>query len=125
MAKVLDKLKTKCELIPRNMGSPSNPACQMGPLISSNQLKNVIRIVDEATSQGVSILCGGSRMTGKSQIDDQDFNSGYYYPPTVLTDGPKTKIIDTRLWKEEAFGPVIVVVGFESEDEAINLANDS
>jgi acyl-CoA reductase-like NAD-dependent aldehyde dehydrogenase len=121
----LVKLKGKCEVIAKKMGRPDTPECLMGPLISSNQLKNVIAIVDEAVSQGVSVLCGGARMTGKSQLDDQDFGSGYYYPPTVLIDGPKAKLTDSRIWKDEAFGPVIVVIGFSNEEEAISLANDS
>lgn len=96
-----------------------------GPLVSKRQLNNVVTIVDEAVVQGVSLLCGGARMSGTSGIDKQVYDKGYYYPPTVLTDGPNAKIIDTRLWKEEAFGPVIVVVGFEDEAEAVRLANDS
>lgn len=94
-------------------------------MISERQLRNVASIVDEAAAHGVHVLCGGQRMKGVSSIDGQDFSKGYYYPPTVLTDGPKAKIVDTRLWKEEAFGPVIVVIGFDKEEEAVNLANDS
>jgi acyl-CoA reductase-like NAD-dependent aldehyde dehydrogenase len=107
------------------MGSPTTADCTMGPLISSRQLSNLISIVDEAIADGVNVLCGGKRMTGKSAIDNQSFDTGYYYPPTVLTDGPGGKILDTRLWKDEAFGPVIVVVGFDDEAEAVRLANDS
>ena len=54
-----------------------------------------------------------------------DLSKGYFYPPTVLADSKSAKILDTRLWKEEAFGPVIVLVGFETEEEALQLANDS
>jgi acyl-CoA reductase-like NAD-dependent aldehyde dehydrogenase len=97
----------------------------MGLVISFRQLNNLVKIVDEAASQGVSILCGGKRMAGKSKLDDLNFDAGFYFPPTVLHDGPTAKILDTRLWREEAFGPVIVVVGFGSEDEAVELANDS
>jgi acyl-CoA reductase-like NAD-dependent aldehyde dehydrogenase len=64
-------------------------------------------------------------MNGKSSLDDTDFSKGYFYPPTILTDGASKKIVDTRIWKEEAFGPVIVVVGFNTEEEALGLANDS
>ncbi|KAI9690337.1 MAG: hypothetical protein M1822_009299 [Bathelium mastoideum] len=107
------------------MGKPGNVECSMGPLISESQLNSVVNLVDEAVSQGAAVLCGGVRLTGKSAIDDQDFDAGYYYPPTVLRDGLHAKILDTRLWREEAFGPVIVVVGFDNEDEAIQLSNDS
>ena len=107
------------------MGKPTTANCVMGPLISERQLERVVGLVDEAVSQGASVLCGGSRMTGKSAIDDQDFGKGFYYPPTVLTDGSRTKIPDTRLWREEAFGPVIVAVGFDGEADAVQLSNDS
>jgi acyl-CoA reductase-like NAD-dependent aldehyde dehydrogenase len=125
LPQLLPKLKAKCDSIQRRMGNPSNIACAMGPLISDRQLQNVIKIVHDAVSQGVAVLSGGARMAGKSAIDDQSFESGYYYPPTVLIDGPKAKILETRLWKEEAFGPVVVLVGFEDEAEAVRLANDS
>lgn len=125
MPQLLTKLKAKCESIARRMGSPTTAECAMGPLISERQLRTVTTLVDEAVSKGANILCGGARMTGKSAIDDQDFRKGYYYPPTVLTDGASARILDTRLWKEEAFGPVIVVVGFNDEDEAVRLSNDS
>jgi acyl-CoA reductase-like NAD-dependent aldehyde dehydrogenase len=64
-------------------------------------------------------------MTGTAALDGTEFARGYFYPPTILTDSHTRKIVDTRIWKEEAFGPVIVVVGFDTEEEALNLANDS
>jgi acyl-CoA reductase-like NAD-dependent aldehyde dehydrogenase len=122
---LLTKLKAKVESIARRMGSPTNPSSMMGPLISWKQLSGVDKLVSEAKDQGIDVVTGGERLTGISELDGTDFSKGYYYPPTVLTDGPNVKIINTRIWKEEAFGPVIVVVGFDTEDEAIDLANDS
>ncbi|KAF2663499.1 aldehyde dehydrogenase-like protein [Microthyrium microscopicum] len=124
-ADILAKLEAKCDLIRNRMGSPANNSCLMGPIVSLRQLNNVIDIVDSSLNQGARLLCGGQRLSGTSKLDDIDFERGYYYPPTVLIDGPEAKIKDTRIWKEEAFGPVIVVVGFDDEDEAVNLANDS
>jgi acyl-CoA reductase-like NAD-dependent aldehyde dehydrogenase len=97
----------------------------MGPLISEKQLKGVMSLVDEAVKQGVQVETGAQRILGKSSLDNVDLSKGYYYSPTVLTDGPGAMILNTRIWKEEAFGPVIVVVGFNSENEALKLANDS
>ncbi|KAL9078818.1 MAG: hypothetical protein Q9157_002259 [Trypethelium eluteriae] len=125
MPQLLPKLKAKCESVTRRMGKPTSEECTMGPLISERQLKGVASIVDEAVLQGVTVLCGGTILTGRSYIDDQDFGEGYYYPPTVLVDGSSAKILDTRLWREEAFGPVIVVVGFDNEDDSVRLSNDS
>lgn len=121
----LEKLKTKCESIERRMGSPMNPDSMMGPLISSKQLNNVIHLVDDAKANGINVLVGGSRMQGSSQLDDIDFSKGYFYPPTVLVDSPTAKVTEQRIWREEAFGPVIVVTSADSESDALRLANDS
>lgn len=123
--KVLGSLRKKAESIERRMGSPSNPESMMGPLISAKQLENVRALVDNALESGVWVYSGGKRMSGTSELDGTDFSKGYYYPPTILADSPDDKIVDTRIWKEEAFGPVVVVVEFDTEEEALKLANDS
>jgi acyl-CoA reductase-like NAD-dependent aldehyde dehydrogenase len=122
---VLHMLKGKAESIERRMGNPKNADSMMGPLISAKQLDNVRTLVADAIKAGVEIIAGGKRMIGTSSIDDTDFSKGYFYPPTILADGATKKIVDTRIWKEEAFGPVIVVVGFDTEEQALALANDS
>ncbi|KAJ6274615.1 putative alpha-glucuronidase A [Bipolaris maydis] len=119
------KLKTKAQSIEKRMGSPKNVESMMGPLISRKQLANVEALVNDAKQAGTTAVSGGERMKGESSLDGIDFSTGYFYPPTILTNGKSTKIVDTRIWREEAFGPVIVVVGFDTEDEAIELANDS
>jgi acyl-CoA reductase-like NAD-dependent aldehyde dehydrogenase len=125
MQPLLEKLKFKAESITRRMGSPTNPDSMMGPLISAKQLHNVVSLVDDAVNGGVTLVTGGQRMTGTSPLDGFDLSKGYFYPPTVLISSSNRSILDTRIWKEEAFGPVIVVVGFDSEDEALKLANDA
>jgi len=122
---VLEKLGSKAGSIERRMGSPKNADSMMGPLISAKQLSNVTTLVDDASNSGVQTVIGGKRMTGASSLDGSDFSKGYFYPPTILADSATKKIVDTRIWKEEAFGPVIVVVGFDTEAEALKLANDS
>lgn len=107
------------------MGSPKNPESMMGPIISAKQLGGIVRLVDEAKSHGMEIVTGGARMSGTSSLDEIDFSKGYFYPPTIIVGTPKASILDTKIWKEEAFGPVIVVVPFKTEEEAISLANDS
>jgi acyl-CoA reductase-like NAD-dependent aldehyde dehydrogenase len=107
------------------MGSPKNAESMMGPLISEKQLRNVSALVEDAVNAGVTVVTGGARLRGTSTLDGTNFGNGYYYPPTILTDSASKKIVDTRIWKEEAFGPVIVVVGFDTEEEALHLANDS
>ncbi|KAF2159766.1 hypothetical protein M409DRAFT_29769 [Zasmidium cellare ATCC 36951] len=121
----VEKLTAKASSIGRRIGSPENADSMMGPLISGKQLQNVTALVDDAVQKGASVFTGGKRMSGQSPLDGFDLSKGYFFPPTVLADGPGTKIFDTRIWKEEAFGPVIVVVGFDGEEEALRLANDS
>lgn len=106
------------------MGSPKNVESMMGPLISAKQLGNVRTLVDDAVEAGVKVITGGQRMVGTSALDGTDFSKGYYFPPTVLADSATKKIVDTKIWQQEAFGPVIVVVGFDTEEEALQLAND-
>ncbi|XP_044722182.1 aldehyde dehydrogenase family domain-containing protein [Hirsutella rhossiliensis] len=98
-----EKLRAKSESIARRIGSPSHPESSMGPLISSRQLQNVETLVGETLSGG----------------------AGYFYPPTVIASASGRSITATRLWREEAFGPVIVLVGFDSDAEAVELANNS
>ncbi|GJC91501.1 aldehyde dehydrogenase [Colletotrichum higginsianum] len=124
---VLEKLKAKAESIARRMGSPSNEASMMGPLISAKQLQNVEALVEEAVAGGEgAAFTGGRRMSGTSSLDGIDFGKGYFFEPTVLVSaGGGGDILKTRIWREEAFGPVVVVAPFRTEDEAIALANDS
>jgi acyl-CoA reductase-like NAD-dependent aldehyde dehydrogenase len=124
LPQILEKLSNKAKSIERRMGSPSNMESMMGPLISEKQLGNVIALVDDAVKAGVEVVTGGPRMTGTSPLDGANFEKGYFYPPTILADGSSTQIVNTRIWKEEAFGPVIVVVGFDTEEQALELAND-
>lgn len=120
------KLTAKAESITRRMGAPTDPASMMGPLISARQLGNVEALVNDAVDGGsATALCGGKRLTGSSELDGIDFSKGYYYPPTLLVSKSGNSILSTRIWREEAFGPVIVLTGFDDEREAINLANDS
>ncbi|TLD34645.1 aldehyde dehydrogenase-like protein [Venturia nashicola] len=122
---LIEKLKIKAESITRRMGSPKSPESMMGPVISAKQLDNIVHLVNEAKSKGVTIITGGERMTGKSSLDGTDFSKGYYYPPTIICSNEQASIFNTKLWKEEAFGPVIIVEPFKTEEEAISHANDS
>lgn len=126
MPDLLEKLHRKCDYILRKMGSPFNEKCTMGPLISLRQLRNVESLVDESVQDGTGqVLCGGKRLTGASQLDGIDFGKGYFYPPTVIVSTATKSITEARIWREEAFGPVIVVVGFDTEEQGVHLANDS
>jgi succinate-semialdehyde dehydrogenase/glutarate-semialdehyde dehydrogenase len=81
----------------------------VGPLIDADQLDKVGALVEDATGRGARTLTGGSRREG----------AGYFFEPTVLVDLPE----DTRMLREEVFGPVAPVTTFGSEQEAVALAN--
>ncbi|KAI1073812.1 aldehyde dehydrogenase [Whalleya microplaca] len=123
---LLHRLKAKTLLIRRHMGAPSNPETMMGPLISMKQLQHVEELVEDVLAKpGIRVEAGCHRMRGMSRIDETNFANGYYFAPTIISATHQHSILRSRIWKEEAFGPVIVVVGFDTEEEAIELANDS
>ncbi|QMV84126.1 NAD-dependent succinate-semialdehyde dehydrogenase [Corynebacterium hindlerae] len=82
-----------------------------GPLVEQAAVDNVAELVDDAVQRGARVLVGGERVEGE----------GYFYQPTVLVDVPK----DARVIREEIFGPVAPIITFSTEDEAIDLANDT
>jgi succinate-semialdehyde dehydrogenase/glutarate-semialdehyde dehydrogenase len=83
-----------------------------GPLVAKRQLDLLKEQVADALSKGAHILFGGKEPEGLK---------GAYYEPTVLTN----ITFDMRVWKEEVFGPVLPVVTFKTEEEAVKLANDT
>jgi acyl-CoA reductase-like NAD-dependent aldehyde dehydrogenase len=97
------------------LGDPTDINTQMGPVISNSARTRISAMVDRAVNQGAKVLAGA-----KIPVLTPPFDRGYYYSPTILE-------VDTsmEIWKEEVFGPVVVVVPFETEEEAIRLANDS
>lgn len=127
---LLEKLLVKIKGITKRIGSPQNPASMMGPLISAKQLQNVQRLVESSIADGTAVpLTGAKRMMGTSDLDESDLSKGYFYEPTILvsregSEGSES-IIESSIWQEEAFGPVLVVVGFDTEEKAVTLANDT
>ncbi|WEX90955.1 aldehyde dehydrogenase family protein [Sinorhizobium garamanticum] len=85
----------------------------LGPLVSQRQHEQVLAAIEAAKAAGATIACGGKR--------PESFDKGYYLEPTVLTDVP----LESDAWREEIFGPVLCIRPFATEEEAIELANDS
>ena len=83
---------------------------ELGPLVSKKQLELLISQVEDAKNKGAKIVSGGRHLEG-----------GAYYLPTLITDVTR----DMRVWSEEVFGPVLPVVSFKTEEEAISMANDT
>ena len=87
----------------------------MGPLVSASQRETVEGYIETGVAEGASIVEGGSRPDGDG------LDRGFYLRPTIL-DGCTNDMVVAR---EEIFGPVVSVITFESEDEAIRIANDT
>jgi acyl-CoA reductase-like NAD-dependent aldehyde dehydrogenase len=110
----------KVESIKRRMGDPTNPKSTMGSVISQHHLQRIDAIV-KRSSKTAAILAGGEPMTGLSELDGLDFSKGSFYPPTVIVNVG----IEDEIWREEVFGPVVVVKRFKKESEGVSLANAS
>ncbi|MEX1019613.1 MAG: NAD-dependent succinate-semialdehyde dehydrogenase [Litorilinea sp.] len=87
----------------------------MGPLFDQSQLDNTIEFMDDAIAKGAKVLTGGKQLTGG------EFDKGYYYSPTVIRDISPAM----RLTCEEVFGPILPLIPFRSEAEAIAEANNT
>ncbi|BDG08794.1 aldehyde dehydrogenase family protein [Anaeromyxobacter paludicola] len=95
------------------LGDPRRKETRLGPLVSAAQREKVLSYVKAGHEEGAPILCGG----GAASVEGK----GFYVQPTVL--GPVRN--DSRLAREEVFGPVLAVVPFDDEADAIRLANET
>lgn len=93
------------------VGPATQAGTQVGPMITTGAVAKIERLVSSAVAQGARIHTGGKPLPG----------SGYYYPPTVLDNVP----FDAEIAHTEIFGPIAAVYRFETEEEAIRLANDT
>ncbi|WLG89291.1 aldehyde dehydrogenase family protein [Pseudomonas cucumis] len=109
--KFVVRLKARAEAI--RVADPFDPNVEMGALVNQAQYQRVLGHIDRGLSAGAKLICGGNRPA--------DLPRGYFLQPTIFVDVP----LDSALWCEEIFGPVICVRSFSSEAEAIALANDS
>jgi len=107
-SEVLRRLQTRAsEII---VGDPSDPATEMGPIANRPQLDKVEYYVKTALDEGARLVTGGQKL-----------GEGYYYPPTIFADVDDNSV----LAQEEVFGPVLAVLPFDDEDEAVRIANNT
>jgi 5-carboxymethyl-2-hydroxymuconic-semialdehyde dehydrogenase len=93
------------------VGDPFDPATELGPLISREHHERVLEYIGSAREQGAKVLAGGDRPAG--------FERGNFLEATVIADVDETM----RVFQEEIFGPVLVAMPFDTQEEAIRLAN--
>ncbi|MDC1184755.1 aldehyde dehydrogenase [Alphaproteobacteria bacterium] len=107
----LDELKKRTEAI--KIGDPLSTTTQLGPLATLKQLKNIQEKIQQTIDQGGKIITGGKKVSS--------FKNGYYFEPTIIEcDNHNLPVAENEL-----FGPVLSVMKFKNEDEAIELMNDN
>lgn len=107
---VIQKLAQKLETV--TVGDASDQKTDIGPLVSQKQLAALEAQVKDATDKGAEVLFSKKLSTDLK---------GFFYAPTLMTNITP----DMQVWQEEVFGPVLPIVTFETEEEAIRLANDT
>jgi aldehyde dehydrogenase (NAD+) len=95
------------------IGDPLDPSVTLGPMASSNQLNRVLGYIEAARQSNARLIAGGGRPAG--------LDRGYFVEPTVFADVDNAD----KLAREEVFGPVIAVIPFDDETQAIQIANDT
>jgi succinate-semialdehyde dehydrogenase/glutarate-semialdehyde dehydrogenase len=93
------------------LGDGLDPSTKLGPLVNPKQVASVQELVNDAVEKGAKVAVGGQAPGGP----------GNFYPATVLTDVPP----NARILKEEVFGPVAPIVGFDTEEQGVAVANDT
>ncbi|ODN72221.1 Acetaldehyde dehydrogenase 2 [Methylobrevis pamukkalensis] len=96
-------------------GHPLDPSTMIGAQASIDQLEKILSYIEIGKAEGAKVLTGGSRTVLPGELE-----GGYYVKPTVLEGHNRM-----RVFQEEIFGPVVSVTTFETEDEALAIANDT
>lgn len=96
------------------IGQSHNPKAKLGPVISKSQQERVRGYIEKGIEEGADLLCGGAEQP-------EDLAKGFFIKPTVF--GQVTR--DMTIAQEEIFGPVLSILTYEDEDEAIEIANDT
>lgn len=109
LAKLVEKTKAL------TIGPATDYQTSFGPVISRKHRDKILEFIDRAVKDGATIACGGKIPVG------ENLKNGFYIEPTILTDVRP----DSEITQEEVFGPVLCVIRFSTEDEAIRLANDT
>lgn len=104
----------EAELTALTVGDPADPETQLGPLVAQRQQTRVRDYIEEGQRQGARLVVGGSDLP-------DDIDRGWYVRPTLFTDADNSM----RIAREEIFGPVLTVIPYRDEADAVAIANDS
>jgi len=96
------------------VGDPADPAVQVGPVVSAAHRDRVLGVIRSAINAGVRLIAGGAEPPDGA-------GPGYFVRPTVFSPVPP----DAQLAQDEIFGPVLCILGYSGEDDAVRIANDS
>ena len=96
-----------------SVGDPSLPATRLGPVIEPEAMERILRYIKEGSADGATVETGGKQVLKES--------GGWFVPPTILNNVHPSMSVA----REEIFGPVVSILGFSTEAEAIKIANDS
>ncbi|TCS03929.1 aldehyde dehydrogenase family protein [Caulobacter sp. BK020] len=107
--------KTIARVAAIKVGDPLDPATQMGPQASEDQLRKILGYIEIGKQEGAKCLTGGARALPGGELDQ-----GYFIEPTVFVGDNRM-----RIFQEEIFGPVLSVTPFKTLDDAIAIANDT
>lgn len=97
------------------VGPPTMPGVSLGPVVSKSQEQLILGYIERARSSGLTLLCGGEKLKGA------EFDNGYFIQPTIFDNVPP----ESELAQHEVFGPVLSVIPFREEEEAIAIANNT
>ncbi len=97
------------------LGPTMDPATDQGPLVSQRQQAHVAAMVERARGYGAKVVVGGRVPT------EGELGAGWYYEPTLVVDAAQ----ESEIVQDEVFGPVLVVLPFDSDDDGLRLANDT
>src|SRR5271165_2294654 len=97
------------------VGDPLDPATEVGPVVAERQRARIEGYLDSGREEGATVALGGGRPSGP------EFSKGWYVEPTVFSDVDNKM----RIAQEEIFGPVLVVIPYDGDDNAVDIANDS
>lgn len=110
---ILDKLTERVKAI--KLGDPLDPNTDMGPVANASQFKRILSMIEDGANEGAKVLAGGS------SVQDGPFENGFFIEPTLLANVNN----EMAVAQNEIFGPVLSIIPFEDEEEAIRIANNS